>query len=504
MPFTRRHLAIAGVLFAMLSTLFTSPQAASSSEFFPSTPGEMHTPTGYQKMQEFLATLKGIDFIQVSKIATSTKGRDVMMVHLNRGKKENATKVFLLGSQHGDEHAGKDALLYMINEMAHDPKMLPENIDLTILPMFNPDGTEADQRRNGADADLNRDHVMHDQPEIKALYSTFQSIMPHVFVDCHEYERDSEGWRAQGIVKYPTITMGSTNNPYAAEPVRRLAEKWVKNAAEKMGDISYSEYTVGGAPPDDEQRFSTTDTDDARNGTGIYGTVSFIIEAGRFGWIKGRQVDLGKRVEAYHRLLWFVIHSAAESDAAQKAVAESRSRPLGDFIPVNYMWANLGGKVHAVNAVDIATSKTVQVQTVNFMGDFVVKRNVRRPEAYAIPPSANSAAFAALLKEHAIPYETLSTEKTVTVEPAKLLSVETETDPLYNRFDGRQIVEYAKQEKRTLPAGTIMVSPMTGQAGRRACILLEPMMLYSIYQYPAFRKTVGEDGMIPVLRVLKD
>ncbi|MEO8376468.1 MAG: M14 family zinc carboxypeptidase [Candidatus Sumerlaeota bacterium] len=498
--------AMCGIL-ASVSIMFSQPAASADPVTFPKSAAEIAKPMEYDAMRAYLDTLSVVDFAKVTEIAKSPKGRGVMMVRLNRGKKENATKVFFLGSQHGDEHAGKDALLFMINEIVAKPELLPENVDLTIIPMFNPDGTEADQRRNGADADLNRDHIMHDQPEIKALYENFQQIMPHVFVDCHEYERDSESWRDRGIVKWPMITMGSVNNPYVDEPIRALAAKWVKDGKSAFDgtDITYDEYRVGGAPPDQEVRFSTTDTDDARNGTGIYGTVSFIIESGRFGWAQGKQVDLGKRVDAYHRLLWFMVKKASENDDARKVVADGRTKSVGEYIPVNYFWGNVGDKVTALNAIDVVTSKTVQVQTVNFMGDLVVKRNVRRPIAYAIPPSATVGnAFAELLKMQAIPYETLKAEKSVTVEPAKLLSVEEKEDPIYNRFDGRQIAEYQEQEKRTLPAGTIIVSPTNGQAGRRACILLEPLMLYSIYQYPAFRKTVGADGIVPVLRIVKE
>lgn len=457
-------------------------------------------------MRALVDSLKA-DFIKVSVIGKSVQGRDIVMVRMNRSNDSNTTRVFFLGSQHGDEHAGKDALLFLINEIASNPELLPKNIDLTIVPMFNPDGTEADQRRNGADADLNRDHMLHVQPEIKALYSQFQKIMPHVFVDCHEYERDSETWRSRGLVKWPQITMGSVNNPYVDAPIRELASRWVKEASSAFAGtaITYDEYRVGGAPPDQEQRFSTTDIDDARNGTGVYGTVSFIIESGRFGWSQGKQVDLGKRVDAYHRLLKYIIMQASATDDARTVVEKGRTKAPDNYIPVNYFWANVENKVTALNAIDVATSKTIQVGSNNFMGDFVVKKNVKRPISYAIPPSSIVGdSFEKLLTEHVIPFEILKMEKTVTVEPAKLLRVETEEDPLYNRFEGRQIVEYQKQEIHVLPAGTIVVSPKADQSGRRACLLLEPMMLYGLYQYPQFAKTVAEDGTIPVLRVMKE
>src|SRR5690606_16114276 len=98
------------------------------------------------------------------------------------------------------------------------------------------------------------------------------------------------------------------------------------------------------------------------------------------------QADLDTRVEAYHRLLWFILNKAEERDAIIQTVQEGRSTPPGDFIPVNYFWANVDNKTTQVKAIETVTSNTLTINTSNFMGDMVVKRNVRRPVAYAIPP----------------------------------------------------------------------------------------------------------------------
>ena len=71
-------------------------------------------------------------------------------MHLNRGGERADWKVLLFAQLHGNEHAGKDALLTLIDEIAADPSRLPEQVDLWSMPMINPDGAEAGTAQNAA------------------------------------------------------------------------------------------------------------------------------------------------------------------------------------------------------------------------------------------------------------------------------------------------------------------------------------------------------------------
>ena len=127
--------------------------------------------------------------------ATTSGGRSVYLVHATRGGTPSF-RVLFYAQQHGDEVSGKDALLYMVRDIARDPALLPPDVDLWVLPMMNPDGAEAGTRRNGAGADLNRDHLVLEQPETQALHRVVRRVRPHLSVDCHEFTRDSKERRA--------------------------------------------------------------------------------------------------------------------------------------------------------------------------------------------------------------------------------------------------------------------------------------------------------------------
>lgn len=465
-------------------------------------------PIGYAPAMEIIAKAEQAqDFITTRTFGASVQGRDLKLVRLHRAKSDNPWKVMFVGVQHGDEHAGKDALLHMIADIAAEPSLLPNDVDLYIVPMINPDGVEADQRRNGNDADLNRDHLVLLQPELQALYKVIREVQPHLVVDCHEYARDSRQWTNKGWIRPAIITMGAVNSPYVHPAIRDRAASWIEEAREvfKNSDISYDEYIVGGVPPEQEQRRSTFDTDDLRNGTGIYGTLSFIIESGRLTGVDNPQADLPTRVEGYKLLLWYLLRKDDDRDAARAEIEEARNGFDMDYLPVNYFWANAGHTPRMVNAVEIATSRTIEVKTWNFMDTLTVKRSVERPRAYAIPPSPHQDVYTALLDRHGIPYEKLAVDRDEPrLQRARLLAIDDSEDLLYNRFDGRQVVELGRIEPGSLPAGTILIPARGSNAAMRVCSFLEPSLLYGVYQWPLFRETVAENGQIPVVRVLGD
>ena len=61
-------------------------------------------------------------------------------------------------------------------ELAEHPERLPEDVDLYLMPMLNPDGAEAHRRFTSTGADLNRDHLLLAQPETQALHRVARRI----------------------------------------------------------------------------------------------------------------------------------------------------------------------------------------------------------------------------------------------------------------------------------------------------------------------------------------
>lgn len=456
----------------------------------------------YGAMQTFLKSVDGKGPVRVSVAGRTTQGRDVYLVRLSRSETPS-WKVLFYAQQHGDEISGKDALLYLIRDIAANPELLPRDTEVWMLPMMNPDGAEAGTRVNGAGVDLNRDHMTLAQPETQALHRVVQRVRPDVAVDCHEFGRSSESWRKKGWEKWPDITMDRLNNPLFDAARFAAAETWMNAAfaAQKKAGHPFLRYWVGGVPPEDEQRHSAPDIDSAMNAIGTYGGLSFIMEAAARDGEAAIAKELGNRVDAYLVLLRLFIASDVDRTAAAEAIRAARGRRLPAFIPTNYLWVNPRGEATPFPVTSLADGSTIEVATPNLMKEVAVKRSVPSPAAYAIDRRA-AEPFAALLDRHAIPYEKLAAARNVAAEACTLLRVEDDFDETYARYGGRQFVTCAPSAAHALEAGDLLVS-LSGDSAVRAALLLEPLSLYGLYQYPAYRALAGEGGALPVRRVMQ-
>lgn len=110
--------------------------------------------------------------------------------------------VYLQGGIHSGEAAGKEGLLRLVRELAHDerPAVFDELI-LLIGPIYNADGNERidlgnrprqhgpiggmGTRANAQGLDLNRDQMKLDSPEARSLAGLMTAYDPHVIVDLH-------------------------------------------------------------------------------------------------------------------------------------------------------------------------------------------------------------------------------------------------------------------------------------------------------------------------------
>ena len=119
------------------------PRAASAQ--LPADRRTLTRTVSYAEMEAFLAGVSGRGPITTSVEATTAGGRSVHLVHATRGGTPSF-RILFYAQQHGDEVSGKDALLYMVRDIARDPALLPPDVDLWILPMMNPDGAEAGTR----------------------------------------------------------------------------------------------------------------------------------------------------------------------------------------------------------------------------------------------------------------------------------------------------------------------------------------------------------------------
>lgn len=472
--------------------LFVASLIGAGEAPFPANPRAMRRTISYAELSAYLETVARPGFITVTEEGTSTEGRKLYLVRLCRGGRKARFRAFFYAQQHGDEVAGKDAQLTLIRDLAEHPERLPEDVDLYLMPMVNPDGAEAHRRVNGAGADLNRDHLLLSQPETRALYRVARRIRPHLAVDSHEFGRDGEDYARKGWEAWPIITMDAANHPLIPEDLKRAG-------LEARAGHPYRRYSVGGPPPDEEIRPSTPEVDDGLNGMGTLGALSFIIESGVRHRASDPQADLGERVDGYRILYRHLLGNRAWRDRVRALAERARRAPLPPFIATNVFWGNVGGRVTLVKVSDLATGRGIEVPTANAMNDLVVKGSVATPRAYAIRPDA-AGLFLPVLEAQGLRWEVLEAPRRARGERVKLLRMEASYDELYQRYKDRQIVQRQPLANLDLPAGTVIV-PLDQDLARRAIQVLEPCLRHGLYGYPGFRELATPGTLLPVTRL---
>ncbi|MGZ8628747.1 MAG: M14 family zinc carboxypeptidase, partial [Actinomycetota bacterium] len=99
--------------------------------------------------------------------------------------------LYVAGAVHGSEESGTDAALQVLYELADRIDCAADAIldgaVVVLLPNQNPDGRDADTRRNAYGFDMNRDWFARTQPETDGKLELLRRYPPLLFVDAHEF-----------------------------------------------------------------------------------------------------------------------------------------------------------------------------------------------------------------------------------------------------------------------------------------------------------------------------
>src|SRR5918994_1368459 len=98
--------------------------------------------------------------------------------------------LWIAGNVHGGEESGNDASLRVLYELADRSDCAAQRIVdaavVVILPTQNPDGREADTRRNAYGFDMNRDWFARTQPETDGKVELLRRYPGVLVIDAHE------------------------------------------------------------------------------------------------------------------------------------------------------------------------------------------------------------------------------------------------------------------------------------------------------------------------------
>jgi hypothetical protein len=227
----------------------------------------------------------GSDLINSEVFAKSSEGRELYVLYFSKskfGEDPNKIRVLIFAQQHGNEQSGKEGALLLIQELLKpENQFLFDKIDFALVPQMNPDGSEKNQRRNGNEMDLNRNHLTLTEPETIGLHNIFNKFHFEVTMDVHEYWPFGEDSKKFGYRRNFDETIGTNTNINVSQKIRDFAfNKYIPFLFDflKGQNISVFHYLPGGPPEVELIRYSTFDINDGRQSFGIQHTFSFIQE----------------------------------------------------------------------------------------------------------------------------------------------------------------------------------------------------------------------------------
>ncbi|RPJ84669.1 MAG: peptidase M14 [Acidobacteria bacterium] len=131
------------------------------------------------------------ELFSLEEIGRSVEGRSINHLWFGRGR----FHVLLWSQMHGDEATATPALLqmaeYVGRHRADAPvRRLLEQLTVHMVPMLNPDGARRYQRRNAQGLDVNRDALLLQSPEGRALKALRDRLKPALGFNLH-----NQNWR---------------------------------------------------------------------------------------------------------------------------------------------------------------------------------------------------------------------------------------------------------------------------------------------------------------------
>ncbi|WP_367846778.1 M14 family metallopeptidase [Rhodoferax sp. WC2427] len=281
-----------------------APYGAAVAARFPdpsiaySTPGLQTGRTSFSSNTEVSAWLEQLSnhpsrgvHASVLRLGHSQQGKPLEALLLTRASSPDGPTIIATGrptvlivaQQHGNEPAGSEAALVVARELAQGLlEPLLDKINVLIVPRANPDGAATDQRATANGIDMNRDHLLLNSPEARALATLTRDYQPTVVMDAHEYTVVGRYLQKFGAIQKFDALLQYAMTANLPEFLTRASEEWYRRpavAALKVQNLSSEWYYTTSTDIDDHVvSMGGTQPDTGRNVNGLKNTVSMLLE----------------------------------------------------------------------------------------------------------------------------------------------------------------------------------------------------------------------------------
>lgn len=458
--------------------------------------------TKYAEMMDFLKkTIEPhSEICTLTFIGESQKGEKIPLLVFNKKSATPKVKVWFQGGLHGDEPAGTEGMLYLIQQLLENEMYatLLDRIELAIVPMANIDGYNKQKRFAANGLDLNRDWTKLVAPETAILTKAYHQFSPEVAVDFHEYRpfrRDYAHFGSFGVVNPNDVMFLYSGNLNVSKPIRHITETLFVKEAQSTFDnnkIQYNNYfrtrkqfgktyfSMGGrSPRSTASKYPLTDA------------ISLLMEVRGVGL---KKTSFNRRVYTTFLAATSFLKTAYNNvEAVKKSIIAAQI--LEEEIVIK---SRTEVSDTILSVIDIDKNERIDLK-VTLHNAFKTKANLtrQRPVAYYILPT--SKAVIEKLDILGFKMNTLKEQATVKINCYLI----TEYDELGEVFEGineQVVTTQVKTKIITFPTGTVIVSTQQKNANLLT-ELLEPEAINGFVRFRVIETKKGD--VLPVYRKME-
>ncbi len=304
--------------------------------------------------------------------------------------------VVLIGQQHGDEPASSEALLVVAQELAQGLlEPLLERLNVIVVPRANPDGAEVGTRATANGIDMDRDHLVLNTPEARALAVLVRNYRPILVLDAHEFTVAGpylEKFKAlqyyDALLEYATP---ANIQPFITKASKEWYHQPMVKALKEQNLTSEWLYTLSNEPNDVQLSMGDAQVDSARNVNGLKNAVSLVVESRGIGL---GHTHIQRRVHTHVTAITSALHSSVERAESLEQVRSFVVRDISAQACRDQVIVEAGStpEQHDITMLDPDTGadKTVQV---DWNSSLKLRTLVSRPRpcGYWLAASAETA-----------------------------------------------------------------------------------------------------------------
>ncbi len=490
------------IFHLLLALTFISCQLTLES---PTLVRAFQTPASAEEVVRFSQRAAGhSEVLFLETIGYSESGKPILVVKAvgEDNPSQDRLKVLIFAQQHGNEQSGKEAALLLISDLAKNINThWLDKLEIWIVPQMNPDGSDANERRNTTGIDLNRDHVVLSASETRALRSLFLREQPHVTIDIHEYQPFRESWEKFGAYKTFDVQAGVPTNLNVDSTIRSFALHKAIPALEEhliSKGFSFQNYLVGPVPNQGRTRHSTVDINDGRNSFAILNTLSFIYEGinGPDGYTGNLENRTYSQYEALIGMIEFLYSNAQQAvQMVDNARTRLRQAKAGEEVAIRMEHYPDGNPLR----LSLTSSKT-GTDTLVIIENYhpLVKPHLEKekPAAYLIPRSDSM--LVNLLSLHQVRFQEIVSLEDRNIFAWFITSIEQTTD--------EELLVRLPWVEKQLISHSILSSeyfyvPVDQLHSNFLVTLFEPESMLGLSQRQEFEYLMKEGEQFPILRV---